>query len=243
MKTAKGFNWMYQAIALIIIVVLVGGGLGFALSSTSSKLDNTRNLLASTQTELGTTKNQLSSTQDELSTANASLAATQAQLSQTQTTLANTQGQLTSTQNQLSSTQDQLKTSQSDLAAANSQVSSLQTQLSSTQSSLSTTQSQVSSLQSQLAAKTLKYFANQAALATWLASQPTFSINDLYNSSVKLKNLATEAGYIMDVYIVNMSGTYYGDNEVCCADGNVYIVSPISHAISWLYSDGTQPTP
>jgi len=100
----------------------------------------------------------------------------------------------------------------------------------------------VSSLQSQLAAKTLKYFANQSALVTWLASQPTFSSTDLYNSSIKLKNLATDAGYLMDVYIYYNSG-YWGDCEVCCADGNIYIVSPISHQVSWLYSDGTQPTP
>jgi len=157
-------------------VVLVGGGLGFALSSTSSKLDNTRNLLASTQTELGTTKNQLSSTQDEYH-GQCQPGSGHSAVKPNPDHLANTQGQLPAPR--ISYRQPgQLKTSQSDLAAANSQVSSLQTQLSSTQSSLSTAQSQVSSLQSQLAAKTLKYFANQAALATWLASQPTFSIND-----------------------------------------------------------------
>ena len=102
---------------------------------------------------------------------------------------------------------------------------------------------QVSSLQSQLAEKTLKYFTNQTALVGWLATQPTYTSADIYGSAVKLKNSAIDAGFIMDVYAVYMNCDYYGDNEVLCADGNVYIVSPLSHQTTLVYSDGPQPTP
>jgi myosin heavy subunit len=242
-KPVKPFNWKYATVTMFVVMVLAAGSLGYALSNTSSKLDNTRNTLTSTKSQLTLTQGQLSSTKDSLNTANTNLASTQLMLSQTQTTLANTQGQLTSTQNQLSSTQDQLKTSQSALTDAQSQVSSLQIQLSSTQSSLSSATMQVSSLQSQLAEKTLKYFTNQTALVGWLATQPMYTSADIYGSAVKLKNSAIDAGFIMDVYVVYMNGTNYGDDEVLCADGNVYIVSPVSHNVSLVYNDGPQSTP
>ena len=136
----SSFNWMYPAIVLAVLLILAGGGLGYALSSTSTKLDNTQNTLTATQAELGTTKTTLASTQTDLATANTNLASTQAQLNQTQTTLASTQSQLTASQSKLSDTESQLTSTQNSLTAANSSLSSAQSQLSSANSSLSAAQ-------------------------------------------------------------------------------------------------------
>jgi myosin heavy subunit len=240
----KGFNWMYLSIALVILLVLTGGGLGFDASNLSSKLDNTRNTLSSTQAQLSSTQTQLATTQSQLTAANTNLASTQAQLSQTQTTLASTQSQLTTTANKLSSTEDALNTSQTALTAAQSQLSSMQSQLSSANSSLQTEQGQVTSLQNQLAAKQLKYFANEAALQTWLTSQPLFTSSDVYNDEVNLTNLALDAGYVANaILFYDSNGKLYTDCEVCCADGNVYFVFATTHQVTFIYNDGVQPTP
>jgi DNA repair exonuclease SbcCD ATPase subunit len=197
-KANKGFNWKYVAVALIIVTILVGGGLGFALSSTSSKLDNTRNTLTSTQSQLSTTQTQLSSTQSELTTANTNLASTKDQLSQAQTTLAATQGQLTSTQNELSSTKDDLKTSQAALTAANAQLSSTQSQLSATQSSLSTAQSQLTALNNKYPSKN---FTSMTQYLSFINTIPTAISNwdGGIAMSVQRQAFAEQNGYLWSV--------------------------------------------
>ena len=115
--------------------------IGLILSSTTAKLNDTRNTLTSTQNTLTSTqadllatKTVLASTQSDLSASNKSLASTQAELSDIKTALA-------SAQTQLSDTKASLATTQNILTTANNQLSISQSQLSTANSSLSTAQS------------------------------------------------------------------------------------------------------
>ncbi len=233
----KSKLWLTLSIVALVILVAVSALLGFSYASASGKLKTTKDTLATTQQQVTSLQNDKTSLEGNLAEVNSTLASTQQTLSSTQSTLTSTQSELTSTKTQLSSTQSQLSTSQSSLAAAQGQVSSLNTQLASSQSTITT-------LQNQIAASKLKYFTTQAALTSWLSSQPFFNTSDLYADSVHLQNLALQQGYLLTAYLDwDTNGNYYGDCEALCGDGYLYIISPRNHSVSSLYYVGTQPTP
>jgi hypothetical protein len=233
----KSKPWLTLFIVALVLLVAVGAILGFSYASAAGKLKTTKDTLATTQQQVTSLQDDKTSLEGNLADVNSTLASTQQTLSSTQGTLTSTQGELTSTKTQLSSTQSQLSTSQSSLAAAQNQVSGLNTQLASSQSTITT-------LQNQIAASKLKYFANLAALNTWLNSQPLFTSVNMNDNCVNLQNLALRQGYLLFSMLWYDSNThYYVDCEAYCSDGNVYYVQPTDHIVYLVEYQGTESAP
>jgi hypothetical protein len=227
----SSFNWKYPAIVLAVLLVLVGGGLGYALSSTSTKLDNTQNTLTATQAELGTTKTILTGTQTDLATANTNLASTQAQLNQTQTTLASTQSQLTSSQSKLNDTQSQLTSTQNSLATANSSLASAQSQLSSANSSLSAAQGKLTTATGEIS----KVQAYLKVLTSWDAPTDTLAQTNTLVRATNDAVLTADFNNVMNTwsaFSLNNTQSNYNNYMNACESFDTDLASDISNILA-----------
>jgi hypothetical protein len=207
--------WKIIGIVALVLVVAVGGTMGYLYSSKSSDLSNTKTTLATTQSTLASTQNDL--------------ATTKSTLTSTQNTLKSTQDTLASTQTDLKTTQDDLAAKTSELASTKSTLSSTQTELTSTKSSLTTKTTQLTAIQSLYP---LKHFPTVTALRNWLATQPitTFS----FQNTSALQDAAMNDGWLISAQISwnQTAQIFQGSNTAILDNGELYIFYCDDHTLT-----------